>query len=160
MNLKKGVIMATEKEIKEHLKIALSEIGDIKPWFDKDVNCWVFSHKNYPVEYGGDTAKEVIRNYPKYLKEFIKHRLAGKLSPVNENETKGRGGYREGAGRPKGSKNAAPMRQIRLPDDIATWIKYPGMIENIRTMMKAYPNFLPHTRLKTQRVGETTPKRI
>jgi hypothetical protein len=27
--------MATKKEIKEHLKIALLEIGKIKPWYDK-----------------------------------------------------------------------------------------------------------------------------
>ena len=59
--------MATKKEIDEHLKIALSEVGEIKPWFDKDVDGWVFSHKNYPVEYGGDSAKEVIKNYPKYF---------------------------------------------------------------------------------------------
>src|ERR1700733_1127851 len=111
--------MATEKEIIEHLKIALSEIGEIKPWFDKAVSCWIFSHKNYPVEYGGDSVKEVKRNYPKYLKEFIKHRLDGTLSPINEKETKGRGGFREGAGRPKGTKSTHPMKQIRLPDDIA-----------------------------------------
>lgn len=132
------ISMATEKEIKEHLKIALSEIGEIKPWFDKDVNCWVFSHKNYPVEYGGDSAKEVIKNYPKYLKEFIKHRIEGTLSPINEKETKGRGGYRPGAGRPKGSKTASPMIQIRLPEDIAKWIKYPGIIDHLRSVMGAY----------------------
>src|SRR5690348_4186831 len=109
---KKRIDMATKKEIDAHLKIALAEIGEIKPWFDKDVNCWVFSHKNYPVEYGGDSSKEVIKNYPKYLKEFIKHRLEGRLSPINEQETKGRGGYREGAGRPKGSTSAPPTQQI------------------------------------------------
>lgn len=130
--------MATEKEIKDHLKIALSEIGEIKPWFDKEVNCWVFSHKNYPVEYGGESVKEVIRNYPKYLKEFIRHRLEGRLSPINEKETKGRGGYRAGAGRPKGTKSAYPMRQIRLPEDIAEWIKHPGIIDYLRNMMTAY----------------------
>lgn len=131
--------MATKKEINENLKIALSEIGEIKPWFDKEVDCWVFSHKNYPVEYGGDSAEEVIENYPKYLMEFIKHRLEGTLSPVNEKETKGRGGYREGSGRPKGAKSAPPTKQIRVPSDIAEWLKYPGVYENIRHMIKAYP---------------------
>lgn len=130
--------MATEKEISKQLKIALLEIGEIQPWFDEEVSCWVFSHKNYPVEYGGDTAKEVKVNYPKYLREFINHRLDGTLSPINEKETKGRGGYREGAGRPKGTKSTHPMKQIRVPEDIAAWIKYPGVIDNIRSMMNAY----------------------
>ena len=44
--------MATTKEIKEHLEIALKEIGKIKPKFDSDVQEWVFKHPNYPVEYG------------------------------------------------------------------------------------------------------------
>lgn len=130
--------MATKKEINAHLKIALAEIGEIKPWFDKEVDCWVFSHKNYPVEYGGDTIEEVIENYPKYLWEFIKHRLEGKLSPVNESETKGRGGYREGAGRPKGSKSALPTKQIRVPADIAEWLKYPETITYLHMLMESY----------------------
>lgn len=130
--------MATKKEITEHLKIALKEVGKIKPWFDKDVDSWVFSHKNYPVEYGGNTEAEVIENYPKYLFEFIKHRLDGKLSAINEKETKGKGGKREGAGRPKGSKSSAPTKQIRVPIDIAEWLKYPETITHLRSLMDSY----------------------
>lgn len=130
--------MATKKEINEHLKIALAEVGKIKPWFDKEVDCWVFSHKNYPVEYGGDSAEEVVENYPKYLFEFIKHRLEGRLSPINEKETKGKGGYREGAGRPKGSKSAPATKQIRVPIDIAEWLKYPETIMHLRVLMESY----------------------
>lgn len=130
--------MATKKEIDEHLRTALVEVGKIKPWFDKDVDCWVFSHKNYPVEYGGDSEKEVVKNYPKYLREFIKHRLDGRLSPVNEKETKGRGGCREGSGRPKGSKSAPPTKQIRVPADIAEWLKYPDTIVHLRMLMESY----------------------
>ena len=89
--------MATAKPIKEHLNIALKEIGLIKPWFDKKVNEWIFSHPDYPVEYGGESPEEVIQNYPKYLREFIKHRLDGNLSPLTEKKTKGHGGKREGA---------------------------------------------------------------
>ena len=33
--------MATKKEIESHLKIALKEVGEIKPWFDKEVDAWV-----------------------------------------------------------------------------------------------------------------------
>jgi hypothetical protein len=59
------MVMASkeEKEIDSHLAIALQEIGEIKPWFDKDFNAWIFSHPLYPVEYAGDTKKEVIQNF-------------------------------------------------------------------------------------------------
>lgn len=130
--------MATKKEIDEHLKIALKEIGKIKPWYDKEVDCWVYSHENYPVEYGGDSSDEVTKNYPKYLKEFIKHRLDGQLSPINEKETKGKGGYREGAGRPKGAKSAPPTTQIRVPADIAEWLKRPETVPHLRMLMESY----------------------
>ena len=85
------------------LVIALKEIGEIKPVFDKKCKEWVFSHELYPVEYGGETPEEVIKNYPLYLKEFIKQRLDHNLAPFVEKKTKGRGGYRPGAGRPKGT---------------------------------------------------------
>ena len=40
--------MATKKEIEEHLQIALKEIGEIKPWYDRSLKCWLFSHDLYP----------------------------------------------------------------------------------------------------------------
>jgi hypothetical protein len=130
--------MATTKEIKEHLDIALREIGGIKPWFDKDVNEWIFSHSNYPVEYGGNSAEEVIKNYPKYLREFIKQRLNDNLNPLTEKKTKGHGGKREGAGRPKGSLKEEKDR-VSLPKDIAVWFKmYPEAIELTRKTMRKY----------------------
>ncbi len=91
--------MATAKEIKEHLEIALNEIGEIKPWFDAEVNEWIFSHPKYLVEYGGTTSKEVIHNYPKYLKEFIMYRLDRKLNVLTERKTKGHGGIRRSSGK-------------------------------------------------------------
>jgi hypothetical protein len=51
---------------------------------------WIFNHPDYPVEYGGKTSKEVVENYPKYLREFIKHRLNGNLNPLTEKK-KGKG---------------------------------------------------------------------
>jgi len=128
--------MAT-KEIKKQLKIALDEIGKIKPWFDKDFNAWVFSSDLYPVECEGKTAEEVIEKYPKYLEVFIEHRLLGKIDGLNEKKTKGRGGVRPNAGRPVGSKKE-PTTQIRVPRDIAEWIKQPGIISNLRSLMQAY----------------------
>lgn len=130
--------MATRKEIKEHIEIALKEIGNIKPWFDEEVNEWIFSHPNYPVEYGGETPSEVIQNYPKYLWEFIKHRLDDKLNPLTEKKTKGHGGKREGAGRPQGTVKGEKLR-ISLPADLASWFKnYPEAIELTRKTMQRH----------------------
>lgn len=125
--------MAAIKEIKEHLEIALKEVGEIKPWFDDEVDEWVFSHPNYPVEYGGKSSKEVIKNYPKYLREFIKQRLNDNLNPLTEKKTKGHGGCRLGAGRPVGTKKEPTIR-VSLPVDIAKWITTPGIISHIRAL--------------------------
>lgn len=128
--------MATKKEIDEHLKIAMKEIGEIKPWFDEDVNEWIFSHHLYPVEYGGGTEREVIRNFPKYMKEFIKWRLDGTLADINERMTFGHGGKREGAGRPKGTTEE-PKTRIYIPLDLAQWFKSnPQAIEMTKNLMK------------------------
>lgn len=130
--------MAARKEIKEHLGIALKEIGTIKPWFDEGVNEWIFKHSNYPVEYGGNTPQEVIKNYPKYLAEFIKHRLDDSLSPITEKKTKGHGGKRPGAGRPKGTAKEATIR-ISLPEDLANWFRAnPAAIEMARKTMQRH----------------------
>src|ERR1700722_11557217 len=94
--------MASAKEIKKHLNIALEEIGEIKPRFIKKFNSWEFHHKKYrDVEYFADSSEDVIKNYPRYLREFIKHRLDENIWESVEKKTKGRGGQREGAGRQK-----------------------------------------------------------
>lgn len=80
--------MATRKEINEHLKVALREIGSIEPWYDNEVQDWVFEHPLYPVEYGGATKEDVVENYPKYLREFIKHRLDNRLEVNVEKKQK------------------------------------------------------------------------
>jgi hypothetical protein len=127
--------MATKKEIKEHLQIALQEVGKITPWFDEDVNSWIFSHPKYPVEYGGTSPEEVAHNYPKYLETFIEERLKGNLNPITEKETKGRGGKRQGAGRPKGTFKE-PKERLYLPTDIAEWFKmYPTAYYEVRKLM-------------------------
>jgi hypothetical protein len=127
--------MASKKEIDLHLKVALEEIGKIRPVFSKRFNLWIFKHPAYPdVEYAGDSEKEVIENYPLYLRDFIKHRLNAKIDPLVEKKTKGRGGKREGAGRPKGTKKEQTER-ISLPKDIAQWIKHPGSITKLRALI-------------------------
>jgi hypothetical protein len=129
--------MATEKEINKELKVALSEVGTIKPWFDKKMRAWIFEHRAYPVGYSGNSPEEVIENYPLHLKEFIKERLKNNLDPIIEKAIQGRGGRRSRSGRPKGSKGM-PTKQIRLPVDIANWLKQPGTINHIRELLLAY----------------------
>jgi len=127
--------MASKSQIKTELKKALDEIGKIEPRFNKKYKAWIFSSPLYPVECEGQTSEEVIKKYPKYLEVFIEHRLKDKLDPLNEKKTKGKGGLRAGAGRPKGTKKE-PTKQIRVPLDIATWIKQPGIVESIRHIIK------------------------
>ncbi len=125
--------MVTKKEIKEHLAKALEEVGKIKPWYDKEVSAWVFSHEKYPVECAGDSKKEVIETYPLYLREFIEHRLLDKLSSLMEKKTKGRGGLRPGAGRPKGTKGPVKKR-VYVSKKLAPWLKLEenlGLVEEL-----------------------------
>lgn len=128
--------MATKKEIKEHLELALNEIGEIKPWYDRRFKNWIFSHSDYPVEYAGDSKEEVIKNYPLYLRDFIRERLNNNLNSFTEKETIGRGGKRQGAGRPIGSKKEHKLR-IYLPDDVVNWFKQNcESIKQVRELMQ------------------------
>lgn len=52
--------MATKREIDKHLEIALKEIGEIVPWYDKKFSAWIFEHRLYPVSYAGETKQEVV----------------------------------------------------------------------------------------------------
>jgi hypothetical protein len=127
--------MATKKEIEENLKIALDEIGEIKPVYNKKYGAWIFEHPSYPVGCEADSAEEVIKKYPLYLKEFIKERLNDNLAAFIEKKTIGRGGKREGAGRPLGTKKETKMR-IYLPVDVARWIKtHPEALTQFRRLM-------------------------
>ncbi len=133
--MKKSKKTEFNKLVDEHFKIALKEVGPIKPWFSEPFECWVFEHELYPVEYGGNTKQEVIDRYPLYLKGFIEHRLKGTLAPFVEKQTKGRGGKRPGAGRPNGTTKEATL-VVRLPSDIAMWLKDdPSHLEQVRSLL-------------------------
>jgi hypothetical protein len=129
--------MATKKEVKKHLKMALNEIGQIEPWFDKNVNAWIFEHSTYPVGCGGDSEEEVIQKYPLYLEEFITERLNNNVSPSVEERTKGKGGKRDGAGRPVDPNKEQKIR-VYVPSDIAHLLKQPGVVSHLRGLIKAY----------------------
>lgn len=126
---------------KKHLQLALEEVGEIKPWYDKNVNCWVFEHHNYPVSCGEDTPEEVIAKYPLYLKEFILHRLDDRLDPLVEKATKGRGGARPGAGRPIKEQRKI-TKTLRFSENLygaALWLRqHPEALPEIRKIMKKY----------------------
>ena len=127
--------MATKQEIKHNLELALKEVGKIKPWFDDEVNAWVFSHDLYPVEYGGDSKEEVIENYPLYLEEFIKHRLDDNLAENVEKRTKGHGGKRHGAGRPKGT--VTPKKRIYVTEEMYDLLKDDEFLEGFLKISSA-----------------------
>jgi hypothetical protein len=123
----------TKKEINQHLAIALEEIGKIVPKYSKRFKCWYFEHPLYPVNYAGESKEEVIENYPKYLRVFIEERLKENLNPIVEENTKGRGGYRPGSGRPKGKEQKS---RIYLPNDIARWLNQsPENQSKVRQLM-------------------------
>ncbi|MBA3722832.1 MAG: hypothetical protein H0W88_10600 [Parachlamydiaceae bacterium] len=128
--------MATKKEIKQHLKIALEEVGGIEPWFDEMVNSWIFEHPSYPVGCDGSSRDEVIKKYPLYLEEFINERLNNNISPSVEVRIKGKGGKREGAGRPVNPNKEAKVR-VYLPLDIANLLKEPGVLTYLRGLIHA-----------------------
>lgn len=128
--------MASQKEIDRNLKIALKEIGEIKPFFNKKFNSWIFSHSLYPdVEYAGDSPEEVIENYPLYLREFIKQRLNKNITKKVEKKTKGRGGKRIGAGRPI-KHNKVEKKRIYVPKviakDLVDFFNHPNSIHTFQ----------------------------
>jgi hypothetical protein len=132
--------MATAKEIEKELAIVLKEVGPIKPWFDKETDSWVFSHKLYPVECDGETSEDVVECYPLYLKEFLQHRLEGRLAAHVEAKTHGKGGCRPGAGRPKGTTKE-PKERMYVPIQFAEWLRkeaenlnWIGCKDNIRKL--------------------------
>lgn len=127
--------MASKKELDKELKIALKEVGAITPWYDKKMKCWLFSHKLYPVECEGSSPEEVIKKYPLYLRDFVEERMKGNLASFVEKKTKGHGGYRPGAGRPKGTISE-PKQRIYLPVDIVNWIRVPEHLLMVRDLVR------------------------
>lgn len=120
-------------DIKKHLKVALSEIGEIKPRFSKDDGMFVFDHPSYPTVMHADaTAEATKEGYLRALEGFIEARLSGNLSDVAEKMTKGHGGKRSGAGRKPGSTKEPKMRMY-IPSDLGLWLQQsPSNIDLMR----------------------------
>ena len=85
----------------------------------------------------GRSKEEVIKRYPLYLEEFINERLNGNVASSVEKRTKGKGGKREGAGRPVDPNKEQKVR-VYLPLDIAAFIKEPGVFMHLRGLVKAW----------------------
>jgi len=127
--LKSQYSVAVVQELEQTLK----EIGKIKPIWDEECQEYSFSHPDYQsIEAPGDTPEEVVHTYHRLLAKFLFERLNNNLAPHVEKMTSGRGGKRSGAGRPK----SEPTLTIRLPADIAAWLKAnPEHVEQVRRMM-------------------------
>ena len=121
----------------KELHKALKEIGPIEPWWSEKDGLYVFEHAAYPmVDYAHSDPVVVKERYQAVLKEFIQDRLLGNVAEVTERLTSGRGGYRVGAGRPKGTTKVATV-QVRLPEDVAHWLKADkSHIDAIRNIMQ------------------------
>lgn len=121
--------------MEKHLETqkALQEIGVIEPWFSEEDGLYVFEHPAYPaVVYGHKNKEKAIQGYKKALEEFIEDRLSGNVADFVEAMTSGRGGKRDGAGRPVGTKKAAKKR-IYLETDVADWLNSnPQNVEAVR----------------------------
>lgn len=123
----------------KEVELAVSEIGQITPVWDTDCDSWVFEHPLYPESACGDTPEAVVSDYVMSLGNFVQSRLNGTLEPRVEARTKGRGGTRNGAGRPKGSTTALPSKMVRLPIVVADWLKSGDNLQTVLQMIA-----LPH----------------
>jgi hypothetical protein len=117
---------------------ALTKIGTIEPWYEKDVASWVFENEAYPaVRAAGGSVEEVIEIYPLYLKDYLEEELKGNVSPLAKSTfSGGRGGSRPGAGRPKGSKRSESSTIIRLPLYVVDWLKTPENRAQLESLAK------------------------
>lgn len=119
--------------LETELQTALQEIGEIAPWWSQDDGMFLFEHPAYPMVMHADPDKDAARaGYLRALKRFIRHRLNGALDPGTERVTSGRGGAREGSGRPRKD----PTKTVRLPLDMATWLQDRQHQEQVRRLME------------------------
>ena len=108
--------------IQQHVELALAEIGEITPVYNPEVEAWLFQHPAYDLEAEGETSDDCMATYKRWLHTFIKERLKNNLAPNVEAKSSGRGGKRDGAGRPIGTKKTDKMR-IYVPQELAFWLK-------------------------------------
>lgn len=116
------------------LEKVLVEIGEIQPVWDNECGEFVASHPEYAsIDAPGDTVEEAIQTFHRLLCQFLQERINNNLAPHVERMTSGRGGKRPGSGRPKSS----PTTTIRLPSEIANWLKDNSHLDQVRNLMMA-----------------------
>lgn len=104
--------------------LALSEVGAVTPWWSDEDQLFVFEHDAYPMVMHGDTTVEAtIQGYHRALRHFVQARLAGQIADSVNAVTRGRGGVRAGAGRPKGSSKKPAKVSVRLIPELAQYLK-------------------------------------
>jgi len=122
-------------EVVKLVKQALEQIGDIEPWFDKDMGCWRFEHPDFPESYGGESEEEVKQGYPLYLANMFQAQLENNLAPYIEEKIHFRGGKRPGAGRPKGTTKGPRKVAIKVEPKMAAWLKDPAHLKQVEKLM-------------------------
>jgi hypothetical protein len=128
--------MPRNLRIEKELEIALREIGEIRPWWSKEDEMYVFEHPAYPFVMHADPDREEAKaGYMRALTGFIEDRIKGRVAPDVDRVTSGRAGARPGARRAKRSIKRKTQR-INLPDDVATCLtEDPSRIEKVRALM-------------------------
>jgi len=127
----------SQKELEKHLKLALSEIGPIEPWWSDEDGMYVFEHDSYPrVMHADPDIEETKAGYLRAITGFIEDRLNGMISESAERVTKGRGGHRPGSGRPKGTKKPKTKR-VTLPLEVADWLEEDDHLSQVKQLMQA-----------------------
>ena len=85
--------MISEETIQRHLKIALTEIGAIEPWWSEEDKMFVFEHVAYPwVIHADPVRQEAQAGYLRALTGFMAERLNGTVADSQNRSTPGRAG--------------------------------------------------------------------
>ena len=113
-------------------KEALALVGPIEPQYDGETGFRFFESPHFPhMEVHGDTAEEVMAQYPEFLKIHLQDLDAKRVAPFIAEATPGWGGFRPGAGRPR----KEPSVRKYLPADIAAWLDRKENLEKVRQLM-------------------------
>ena len=103
--------------VKILLEKTLKQVGDLKPWWDERSLGFMYTHYRFRQIGRGQTPEDAIEHYKQLLVVGIQANMKNNCH-YSDFHTK-RGGYRPRAGRPKKD----PTERIRVPQDLARWLK-------------------------------------
>ncbi|MBK8190933.1 MAG: hypothetical protein IPK79_10845 [Vampirovibrionales bacterium] len=120
-------------ELDRHFDMARAEVDGVQPQWSPEDQMYLVEHPAYPMVMHADPDPEkALTGYFRALRQFVKYRLAGEIADTTEQATSGRGGAREGAGRPR--KNET--KTVRLPVDMADWLRDQKHQDQVRRLMQ------------------------